>query len=318
MIHIYCNCSTSYPFFIPFPLYYLLVIRLNSSKMSSAQHHPMAPAFANLLDAYALWQDFEQMSAQATLNPGNVPGYDEHTHLSVPTPASAAFIMSCPYIDVPDIPEGERICCVCTDPYNYLTDYANNDELKIAQRLPCRHYVCNHCLCKWLDPFDRSNNNTCPYDRRVLFPKFSHFLNTEGMQERSDLLDWFNGARERHPMGAEGFRTGCLKAMLVERRLGAAMEELGLERSQADTLMQSRIDAREGGAAILLTYHAELLHFGRRLAAMQDVAGSVEGRLLIPTLRARLQQMSERLVRDKSSVQELWDAMNGLEEGEMA
>lgn len=223
--------------------------------------------------------------------------------------------MNCPYIDVPDLPEDQRICHLCTDPYNYLSDRAKDIQLKIAQRLPCRHYVCNFCLPQWLDPTDESNNNTCPFDRTVLFPKFSHFLNTRGMQERSDLLDWLNGARGRHPTGAERDGTARLKALLVERHLGAAVEELDRDRSDAAASIRPRLNACAidiDGAAVLLAHHAELLHFTRRLTTLGAIAESVEERVRIPTLRARLQRTGERLAGDRGWVQEMWDAVNGV------
>ncbi|KAL9068222.1 MAG: hypothetical protein Q9161_006355 [Pseudevernia consocians] len=286
--------------------------------MSSLQNHPDTPAFTALLDAYTRWQYFEQMSAQDTLSLSNVPGHNEHAHLSVPVSASLAFIMTCPYIDVPDLPEDERNCPICPDPYHRLSDRVRDFNLKVAQRLPCGHYLCNHCLFKWLDPFKQSNNNTCPFDRRVLFPKFSHFLNTEGIQARIDLVDWFNEARGRQPLGAERDETRDLKARLVERRLGEAVEELDVDRSKADTLMQSRTSTREMDFAVLFAYRGKLLRFEHRLTTIGAIAVSVEGSMQVPTLRARLQRMTERLARDRTDVQEMWDAMNELGEGEIA
>ena len=257
--------------------------------MSSPEHYPDTPAFAALLDAYARWQDFEQKPAQGTgaLTPSNVP---------LPTSPPLVFIMACPYIDVQDIPEGERNCSICTDPYNHLSDRAKKDRsVKVAQRLPCGHHLCDNCMYQWLDPFAQSNNNTCPFDRRVLFPKFPPFLHTEGIQERLDLLDWFNGARGRVPMGAERDRTAGLKALLVERRLGEAIEELELDRSKADDnlMVQSRINA-----AALSACSRELQLFERRLNAIRAIADAMLGHVQTLTLQARLQCLTERLARD--------------------
>lgn len=248
--------------------------------MSSPEHDTDSPAFAALQDAYARWQDFEQKSAQGTgaLTPSNVP---------LPTSPPLAFIMACPYIDVQDIPEDERSCPICTDPYNRLSDRAKNDRReKVAQRLPCGHHLCDNCIYQWLDPFAQSNNSTCPFDRRVLFSKFPPFLHTEGIQGRLDLLDWFNSARGRVPVGAERDRMAGLKTLLVERRLGEAIEELELDRSKADeTLMaQSRIDA-----AALSACSRELQLFERRLTAIRVIADSMLGHMQTSTLQARLQ-----------------------------
>ena len=282
-----------------------------SGNMSSPQIDPEAPAFTCLLDAYDRWQDFEQSSAQNILSLRNVPISEEHAQTSVPTPASLAFMMTCPYIDVPALPEDERICHVCKDPYHYLNDRVQDENLKVAQRLPCRHYLCNHCLYQWLDPFDQSNNNTCPYDRRVLFPKLPHFLSTEGMQQRADLVDWYNEARERHPAGGERDQTRGLKVMLVERRLGEAIEELELDCTTADTVMmqqqqQRRIRAHEIDATVLHAYNRELQHFEHRLSTIGAIAVVMAGYMQVSTLQARLQNMSVRLARDRANVQGLW------------
>ena len=177
--------------------------------MSSPQKIADTPAFTALLDAYARWQDFAQRSAHDTSSLCNIPGYNQHAHVSAPTSPSLAFIMACPYIDVQDIPKGERNCSICTDPYNHLSDRAtkNDGRVKIAQRLPCGHHLCDNCMYEWLNPSAKINNNTCPFDRRILFPKLPHFLNTEGIQGRLDLVDWFNGARGRQPIGAERDQT---------------------------------------------------------------------------------------------------------------
>ncbi|KAL9138225.1 MAG: hypothetical protein Q9175_000551 [Cornicularia normoerica] len=285
---------------------------------SSTQHHPDTPAFTALLDAHVRWQDFEQMSALGTLSLSNVAEHDEPARLSIPTSAALAFIMSYPYIDIADLAEDERICPICKDPYHHLSDRTKDRKVKVAQRMPCGHYLCDHCICKWLSPFEQSNNNTCPFDRRVLFPKLLDFLNTEGMQGRADLIDWLNGARGRHPEGAERDPTGGLKVRLVEGRIGEAFEELEVDRFNADTLLQSKISAREIDAAVLSAYHRELLQFEHRLTTIEAVANSIEGHMQVFTLQARLQRMAEGLARDRGNVQEIWDALKGLGEGKVA
>ncbi|CAF9933217.1 hypothetical protein IMSHALPRED_009094 [Imshaugia aleurites] len=268
--------------------------------MSSSQNHP-TPAFTALLDAHARWQHFEQMSALGTPSPSDAPGHDEHAHLSIPT--SASFILACPYIDVADLPEDERSCHICSDPYHHLSEWAGNPELKAAQRLPCGHLLCTSCLCKWLNPFDASNNNTCPFDRRVLFPQFAHYLSTEGMQERADLVDWFNAATGRRPEGVERVQTGALKAMLVERRLGDAVEELEVDRFSADGLVHLATGAREIDAVAQFACHQELQQFEHRLSTIGAIADSMAGRVQVSALQARLQQMAERLAGDRAKLQ---------------
>ena len=153
--HAYFIHSASYPFFTPSTCHNLLPIRSISNNMSTAQSqpHPDAPAFSALLDAYARWQHFDQASAQGILDSSNAAADPKQVYLPVPTSAPLAFIMSCPYIDVPDIPEDARSCPICTDPYHHLSDRANDSELKVAQRLACGHYLCDRCVFEWLNPF---------------------------------------------------------------------------------------------------------------------------------------------------------------------
>lgn len=94
-MHIYCFRSSPYWFFIPIPFSRLLLILSVSGNMSSPQRNPEAPAFTCLLDAYNRWQDFEQLSARNSPSLSNIPDRDEHAHVSVPTPASLAFMMTC-------------------------------------------------------------------------------------------------------------------------------------------------------------------------------------------------------------------------------
>lgn len=198
---------------------HILLVRSISSSMSSSQHPPDTPAFTALLDAYARWQNFEHDSVRGTMSVRNVPGYDEQAHLSRRTPAPLAFLLACPLIDLSHLPEDERTCPICTDPYHRLSDRTSDQRVRVAQRLPCGHHLCNQCMFEWLTPFAESNNNSCPFDRRVLFPKFPPVLNTEGIQERLDLADWFATATGRQPVGAERNLTRALKVALVERGL---------------------------------------------------------------------------------------------------
>lgn len=96
-------------------------------------------------------------------------------------------------------------------------------------------------------------------------------------------------------MGAERDRTAGLKALLVERRLGEAIEELELDRSKADEnlMVQSRIDA-----AALSACSQELQLFERRLNAIRAIADAMLGHVQTLTLQARLQCLTERLARD--------------------
>lgn len=119
--------------------------------------------------------------------------------------------------------------------------------------------------------FAKSNNNTCPFDRKILFPKLAHSQTTEGIQQRLDLFDLFDGVRGRQLVGAERDETAGLKAELVERRPGVAVEELEVAHFTAETLMQSRINARKIDAAVPSARLQELQQFGHRLATIKAI-----------------------------------------------
>ena len=82
--------------------------------------------------------------------------------------------------------------------------------------------------------------------------------------------------------------------MLVERRLGEAVEELEVDRCMTDTSMQSKVSAREFDAAVLSTCQ----QFEHRLITIGAIASSMEGHMQVLVFQERLQHMTERLARD--------------------
>ena len=273
------------------------------------------PAITALLNAYKGWLAFDQTSAQTTPSPYNVSKHANHVHNPGPPSAALAFIQSCPYIDLADIPEYERKCPICYDPYHPLSELRKmlqekkDENIIFAQRMPCGHHMCNSCLYNWLDPLDQRNNNTCPYDRRVLFPKL--LPGTEGLQQRVDLIDWIYGIRGQPPAGEERRKTSALKASLVEGRLGEAITESEVHLG----LMQFTItNACKIGDAVLSAYlhelMQELLQFERRLEEIENIAISLGAKMPMSTFRMRLQHLGEALARMKGNVYELMGAWN--------
>ena len=93
-------------------------------------------------------------------------------------------------------------------------------------------------------------------------------------------------------MGSERDKIRQLKTTLVERRLGEAIDELDVDRSKADTLMQPRIDASEYDAAALSAGHRELEQLKHRLATIRAIADSTLGHMRMSLLQARLQHLT--------------------------
>ena len=77
--------------------------------------------------------------------------------------------------------------------------------------------------------------------------------------------------------------------MLVERRLGEAVDELEVDRLKADTLMQSNVGAaREIDATALSACRRELQQIEDRLATIRAIADSLERRVRVSTLQVPL------------------------------
>ena len=258
---------------------------------------PPKPAMTSLLNAYKGWRAFEQTSAQTTPSPRNVPNHDDYANNPAP-PSAALAIQSCPYADLADIPEHERNCPVCYDPYHPLSELGKTPQEKweanivFVQRMPCGHYLCNRCLYKWLDPLDERNNNTCPYDRRIFFPKLSP--GTEGLQQRVDLIDWIYSVRGQPPAGDERSRSSGLKARLVECRLNEAILEADVD---IRSVHFGITNARAIDNAALCAYTEELLHSMHRLVTIEKIARSLEENVPASTFRVRLQHLVQNLAR---------------------
>ena len=280
--------------------------------MSSNQSQLYDPHLTAVLNAYARWRHFEQGPAQGTATPRNLPRYDQHAHLSISLSPPMAFLMSCPCIDAQKLPEDERNCPICTEPYHPLSDRGrDNHKVKFAQRLPCDHHLCDKCMYQWLEPFGASNNNTCPFDRRVLFPKLPPPFNTEGIQQRVDLLDWLTATQGRQFQGADRHLIAKLKATLVERRLGEAIEELELEGLRAENLiLESKLGKMVGEVGAAAHPTAWLKNLKHRLSTIATIADSLKGHTrLAPSahaleedeelseLRERLQCLADKLAR---------------------
>ena len=270
-----------------------------------------------VLKAYRGWKAFEQTSAQTIPSPRNDPNHEDHAHDPAPPSAALAFIQSCPYIDLADIPEHERNCPVCFDPYHPLSELGKPPQAKkeeniiFVQRMPCGHHMCNSCLYKWLDPLDERNNNTCPYDRSVLFPRFQSLPGAEGVQQRVDLIDWIYNVRGQPPAGDERRKASELKARLVEGRLGEAIRESEVH---LDLMQFTITNAWEIGNAVLSAYMhelmQELLQFEHRLTEIENIANSLGRKMPISTFRVRLQRLVGELARIKGDVYELLGAWN--------
>ena len=110
----------------------------------------------------------------------------------------------------------------------------SDDVKEEAKRLPCSHVLGLKCLEKWFDPYDSSNNNTCPYCRAVCFRKFP----TESTaQARLDALDWHIQQRGTEATAEEAVQIQNLAAIVLQDWLVDAMIELEESRAEVDKEM---------------------------------------------------------------------------------
>ena len=202
--------------------------------------------------------------------------------------------MSRPYIDAQDFSKNERKCPICADPYHPLSDRGRDDgKVKLAQKLPCGHHLCDDCMYQWLEPFGASNNNTCPFDRRVFFPKLPPPFNTEGIQRRVDLLDWLTATQSWQFQAADPNLIAKLKATLVERRLGEAIEELELDAVRAETLISESKNSKKVGGMDAAAHPGGLENLKHRLSTIATIADSLKGHMRLSTSARALEEYEE-------------------------
>ena len=89
------------------------------------------------------------------------------------------FLNSLPILPLTDLPEGDKNCHVCIEPFQEAPDAEK------AVRLPCRHILGKSCLEKWLKSSVLSN--TCPMCRAVLFERYRPSLRAESVGDDTSV-----------------------------------------------------------------------------------------------------------------------------------
>ena len=80
------------------------------------------------------------------------------------TPTAAKYLSELQPIAVNDLPEADRMCAICKEPYN--TDEDPEQACKVGH---CGHILGRTCLSTWVMPAGSRPNTTCPLCRVVLF-----------------------------------------------------------------------------------------------------------------------------------------------------
>ena len=71
--------------------------------------------------------------------------------------ASASAIANLPTLRLADLPEDDRLCNICMEPYLDEKYHCDKPKKENATKMPCGHVFGSYCLKQWLQ-----NNNTCP------------------------------------------------------------------------------------------------------------------------------------------------------------
>ena len=108
-------------------------------------------------------------------------------------PPASRFISNCPTLGLRGIAAADRKCPVCLDEYvarSARPDLTVDLDTTVARRLPCKHVFCSQCIANWFTPITETPKSTCPLCRKEFFPRMPPVNTTEGLQAKSDLVDW--------------------------------------------------------------------------------------------------------------------------------
>ena len=215
-----------------------------SSSESSASQTPMR-AMRKLCEAFARWRkeagraDALRLDMMKLTDALGIEFRAEVTR-PIPCPVPIAFVKSLPSVDLAELTEDSRDCGICAQPMAPLGSLTGDvvrglhDDGEEAKRLPCSHVVGLKCLAHWLDPLERSNNNTCPYCRAVCFRKFPARSTLAGAQARLNAFDWHIQDRGTGPTAKEAVQIQNLTSIVLRDRLLEALLELEVSRAGVD------------------------------------------------------------------------------------
>ena len=118
------------------------------------------------------------------------------------TPTARMFLQNLPIVVVDELPEDERRCHICHDPY------LQGDEAEEPVRLPCGHHFGQACINRWLSPDDVEPKSTCPICRTSFFTveyRSDSGLDENGNLEGEDVDARFSGNADSFVFGEWNF-----------------------------------------------------------------------------------------------------------------
>ena len=196
------------------------------------------PAARKLLTAFSRWQrddDSYQPKPEGHGSARALESNELEPDRPIPLPAAICFLSSPSYVDLPNIPDEERIGAICTKFYNSIAKQKSDHAFEVAARLRCcGNLVGNKCLFEWLDPWAAANNVSCVYCKATFCDEFAKINTTEGVQSHVDLIDWGTQIQQREPDFNARAQTWQIKGRNVKHRLVEASREVEQFRSEVE------------------------------------------------------------------------------------
>ena len=109
------------------------------------------------------------------------------------TSAAAHFLRWLPHIRDPrSIPADEARCMICNLPFaTYTTQFRGTGHSRnVARALPCGHFFCCECIQRYIEPYRRTQKDTCPFCHSILFVKWMQFHDLTRLPSPFNLHGW--------------------------------------------------------------------------------------------------------------------------------
>ncbi len=285
-------------------------------KMSISQIYQNMPATIKLLKAFSRWQRKDnsyQKKAVGHNDPRFLEDHQLEPYAPVPPPAAVHFVSSLSPVDLADIPEDDRVCCICAKPYHTLVDQKLDGRKEVALSLSCcRNVVGNLCLFEWLDPRAPANNVSCAFCRAKCFEKFAHLRTIEGLQARVDLADWAIQTQPQKALPETKEGSWRAKTLIAKHWLGEACQELEHSHLEIENKTLRRIERMEATYPGVPEIARQALCLDHDFSLHEILLGGIRMQLQLSEARRKLQAQLTKNRGDRDEVQEMRQVLQDL------
>ena len=133
------------------------------------------------------------------------------------TPTARMFLQNLPIVVVEELPEDEKHCHICHDPY------LQAEEAEEPVRLPCGHHFGQVCINRWLSPDDADPKSTCPICRMSFFAVEQR--DNPGPED-SGMFDEERDREARFPRNSDSFIFGAWNFAQLPRTAAEATSQM--------------------------------------------------------------------------------------------